>query len=122
MAILVATAALGACSNGSSARGGSTPVVQGRSVALKAGCTVCHGTEGKGGVGPSWVGLAGSTVQLDDGSSVIADDAYIRESILTPSAKKVAGYSIAMPPTQLSEDEVAALVAYIESLGAVAAH
>jgi len=87
---------------------------------MKAGCSVCHGTTGQGGVGPSWVALAGSTVKLDDGSTVVADDAYIRESIVAPSAKKVTGYSTTMPPTQLNDDEVAALIAYIDSLGATA--
>ena len=78
----------------------------------------CHGATAQGGLGPSWIGLSGSTVQLNDGTQVTADDAYIAESIRMPSAKRVAGYSIAMPPTHLSDSEVGALVAYIDSLAA----
>jgi len=60
--------------------------------------------------------VAGSTVKLDDGSTVVADSAYLVESIRSPAAKKAAGYSIAMPAVALSDDEIAALVAHIESL------
>jgi cytochrome c oxidase subunit 2 len=55
-------------------------------------------------------------VKLDDGSMVVADSSYLAESIRSPSAKKVAGYSIAMPAVPLSDDEVTALIAYIDSL------
>ena len=68
------------------------------------------------GAGPSWVGLAGSTVELDDGSTPVADEAYLRRSISEPQAQRVAGYTIAMPENGLSEDEVDAIVAYILEL------
>jgi cytochrome c oxidase subunit 2 len=116
--VLIATALLGACASSHGVSTGSTPAAQGKTIAMKQGCTNCHGATAQGGLGPSWIGLSGSTVQLDDGTQVTADDAYIAESIRTPSAKRVAGYSIAMPPTHLSDDEVAALVAYIDSLAA----
>ena len=116
--VMIAAAALGACSSSPHASGASTTAAQGKTIAMNRGCTTCHGANARGGLGPSWVGLAGSTVQLDDGSTVTADDAYLSESIRIPSAKKVAGYSLAMPPIPLSDDEVAALVAYIDSLGA----
>jgi cytochrome c oxidase subunit 2 len=116
--VIIAAAVMGACSSGHDASGAATQVARGKTIAMNRGCTTCHGANAQGGLGPSWVGLAGSTVQLDDGSKVTADDAYLTESIRTPSAKKVAGYSLAMPPIALSDEEVAALVAYIDSLGA----
>ena len=114
-AMLAAATVLGAAcaSNSNSA---STPADQGKAIAMRAGCTSCHGATSVRGLGPTWNGLAGSTVKLDDGSTVVADDTYLAESIRSPSAKKVAGYSIAMPTIQLSDEEVAALIAYIDSL------
>ena len=77
-------------------------------------CITCHGT----GRGPSFVGLYGSTVKLNNGQTVTADDDYIRESILNPSAKIVAGYTPIMPTFQgqLKEEQILQLTAYIKSL------
>lgn len=77
-------------------------------------CITCHGT----GKGPPFVNLFGSAVKLADGRTVTADDAYLRESILFPSEKIVAGYSPLMPTFkgQLSEQQVLQLIAYIKSL------
>ena len=77
----------------------------------------CH-REGGDGIGPDWEGLAGSTVTLDDGSTVVADEAYLTLAITDPDAQIVDGYDIRMPPNDdLSDDDVAAIVAYIQSLG-----
>ncbi|MGD9794244.1 MAG: cytochrome c family protein [Acidimicrobiia bacterium] len=84
----------------------------------RLGCAACHGATGQGGVGPSFVGLAGSDVTLSDGSVVIADDPYLLESIRTPGAKRVAGFGIEMPSITLTDDELAEIVAYIRSLEA----
>jgi cytochrome c oxidase subunit 2 len=64
------------------------------------------------------VGLYGSPVPLSDGTVVIADDRYIRDSILNPGAQIVAGYRNLMPnfSGQLSEEDVVKLIAYIKSL------
>ena len=59
-------------------------------------CSTCHDI----GRGPSFVGLYGSTVKLSSGQTAKADDAYIRESILNPSGKIVAGYTPIMPTFQ----------------------
>jgi cytochrome c oxidase subunit 2 len=57
-------------------------------------------------------------VPLQDGSTVIADERYIRESILMPNARIVAGYEPEMPSFagQISEDDLIRLIAYIKSL------
>ena len=89
----------------------------GRALARDKGCAACHGGDGQGGIGPAWVGLAGSTVTLDDGSTVVADDAYLTRAIAEPNADIVAGYTIQMPENSLNDAEVAQIVAYIRSLG-----
>jgi cytochrome c oxidase subunit 2 len=65
------------------------------------------------------VNLFGSTVPLAGGGTVKADEAYIRESILQPAAKVVAGYQSSMPTFQgqVTEEGVLQLVEYIKSLG-----
>ena len=58
------------------------------------GCAMCHVA---GGSAPALEGVFGSTVQLYGGQTVLADEGYIRESILNPLAKLVAGYAPIMP-------------------------
>jgi cytochrome c oxidase subunit 2 len=89
---------------------------RGEQVAVDAGCQACHGGNWAGGVGPALVGLAGSTVSLDDGSTVVADDTYLTTAIMEPAAQQVAGYTIVMPANQLSPDQVADVVAFIREL------
>jgi cytochrome c oxidase subunit 2 len=100
--------------------GGDAPLppaaASGRQIARDAGCTSCHGSNGQGGVGPSWTGLAGSTVNLADGSEVVADQAYLERAIREPGAQAVAGYTIAMPTNKLTPAEVDDVIAYIEAL------
>jgi cytochrome c oxidase subunit 2 len=83
------------------------------------GCVTCHRDDPLAR-GPRLPGLYGKPVKLADGRTVIADDSYIRESILNPSAKIVAGYQNIMPnfSAQLNEENVLSLVAYVKSLGA----
>jgi len=81
------------------------------------GCNTCHNMETQGR-GPNLVGLFGSQVQLEDGRTVVADENYIRESILFPAAKMVSGFRNIMPSWQgqVSEDQLNQLIAYIRSL------
>jgi cytochrome c oxidase subunit 2 len=96
------------------------PVVRGQKLAQQYGCLACHSIDGSKLVGPSWKGVFGSQVSLADGSTVTADEAYIRESILDPTAKVVQGFpGNVMPPTyrsQLSDAQIADLIAFIKSL------
>jgi cytochrome c oxidase subunit 2 len=112
--------ALGACGDDAPTGGEpgtDDPVGRGQQLARTRGCSACHGADGQGGLGPAWTGLLGSTVELTDGSTVVADEAYVTESITEPTAKVVDGFALAMPTTDLSDAEVADLVAYIVSLG-----
>jgi hypothetical protein len=58
------------------------------------GCLGVTRIDGSPGTGPTWFNLYGRQEQLSDGTVVIADDAYIHESILQPQAKIVAGYRV----------------------------
>jgi cytochrome c oxidase subunit 2 len=80
-------------------------------------CNTCHRSDGSGR-GPSLVNKFGAPQELANGTSVAVDEAYVRESILTPQAKLVAGYQPLMPTFQglLSEENVMALVEYVKSL------
>lgn len=84
-------------------------------------CANCHKTDNTGR-GPNLTGLFGRTVQLASGGSVRVDEAYIRESILQPAAKVVAGYQPIMPTFQglVNEDGLLQLIEYIKTLGAPA--
>ena len=82
---------------------------------MTEGCLTCHGPERAEGFGPSFDGLAGSERELEDGSAVIADADYLRRSIVDPQAEVVAGFEVPMPEASLSDDEVADIVAYLES-------
>lgn len=87
--------------------------------ALSVQCLGCHTVDGGKSVGPTWKDLYGSEVKLKDGSEVMADHAYLTESIKDPNAKVVDGFPAnAMPPygAILSDQDVADLVAYIQSL------
>ncbi len=89
----------------------------GQALFQQLGCSTCHRSDTQGR-GPNLVGVYGKPVQLEDGRTVMADENYVRESILSPAAKIVAGFKPIMPTFQgiVSEDQVNALVAYIKSL------
>ena len=101
---------------GSSPTGGGADVVNGEQLSRSAGCAGCHGANFGGGAGPSWVGLAGSEQALADGTTVVADTAYLTRAIADPSAEVVAGYTLRMPANNLSDAEIADIVAFIETL------
>jgi len=90
---------------------------RGREVAEDRGCVSCHSTDGGSSAGPSWGGLWGSTVELDDGSTVVADASYVERSIHEPDAQVVDGYAPIMPTVELSDADVDAVVAYVQALG-----
>lgn len=108
--------AVGASACGGDGSGLSEIAERGKTTAIANGCASCHGSEGQGGVGPTWVGLAGSERELVDGSTVVADDAYLLRSILEPSVEEVVGYTLKMPTNGVSEAEAADIVAYIKEL------
>jgi cytochrome c oxidase subunit II len=90
---------------------------QGRALAQAQGCFACHTEDGTIQIGPSFQGLYGRSVELVDGSTVTADEDYIRRSIEEPGAQVTAGFQPMMPPYDLSDEELDALVAYLRALG-----
>lgn len=101
----------------SARNGAGTPLAKGRALAQAKACLGCHSVDGNASAGPTWKGLFGKTETLADGSRVKVDEAYLQGSIREPQAQVVKGFAPIMPKTELSDDELAALVAYIHSLG-----
>jgi cytochrome c oxidase subunit 2 len=91
---------------------------QGKVLLEKSGCLGCHAFEGKEKAGPNLGGVFGRKVLLSDGTTVTADEEYLRESILDPKAKMVKGYPAVMPTFKesLSPDDVGAIIAFLKSL------
>ena len=107
--------------NNGSMRQNLTPIQAGEKLFNRIGCGNCHGPTDLPPRSPSLVGLYNKVREMDNGQKFIADETYIRESILRPGEKILKGYANTMPmyDKQLTEDEVMALVAFIKS-GAVA--
>ncbi len=96
-----------------------SPVAAGQALFEAQGCPSCHAA-GAAQRGPMLAGLFGSTVNFEGGGTALADEGYLRESILNPQAHLVAGYQAIMPTYQglLSEENVMQLIAYVKSLKA----
>jgi cytochrome c oxidase subunit II len=94
-----------------------TLAAQGASLFRQLGCSGCHSPGGTVRA-PALQGLYGNPVPLQSGEIVVADDKYIRDSILLPRSQIAAGYDPVMPSFEgkVSEDELIRLVAYIKSL------
>ena len=94
-----------------------SPSAAGEKLFTDLNCVTCHRPD-SAGRGPVLVGIFGKPVKLATGDSVVADESYVRESILNPAARVVAGYQPVMPTYQgqVSEEQLIALVAYVKSL------
>jgi len=95
---------------------GATLIDTGMQLAKSKGCLACHSVDGSPLVGPSWKGLWGKSDTLVDGSTLVVDETYLKESVLDPNAKVVEGFSPIMPAYGFSNEEFDALIAYIKSL------
>ncbi len=102
----------------SNAGEGMAPEEYGAKLYTTKACITCHSTDGTAGTGPTWKGIYGTQEKLADGSSVLVDENYIRESILQPQAKVVAGFQPVMPTFQgiLKDRDIDAVIAYMKSL------
>ncbi len=91
----------------------------GQKLFVDLACNTCHRPDAQGR-GPVLDGLLGKTVALQGGGTVVADEAYLRESILNPSAKITNGYQPIMPTFQglVSEEQLLQLIEYVKSLQA----
>lgn len=89
----------------------------GQQLYVSKGCNACHTVDGGNSVGPTWKGLFGS-MRSFSGGTVLADENYIRESIVEPNAKVLTGFSPVMPTYSgmLSDREIDAIIYYIKNL------
>jgi protein SCO1 len=87
----------------------------GATIYVTYGCVACHA---QGHVAPSLSGLYGSEVRLVDGRNVIANDGYLRQTLINPDSVRVAGFPPLMPNygVQLRADQIGQLIQYIRSL------
>ncbi|MBN2475741.1 MAG: cytochrome c oxidase subunit II [Pirellulales bacterium] len=94
------------------------PAEAGKILYQRRGCFQCHSTDGTAGTGPSLLGIYGRTHTLADGGTVVVDDNYIRQSILEPQAKILAGYQPVMSTYQglVTDDEITTLIEFIKTL------
>jgi cytochrome c oxidase subunit II len=100
------------------AGGPSAPLQEtGKQLFASLGCSTCHRFDVQGR-GPNLQGIYNKPVLLEDGRTVIADENYVRESILNPTAKIMSGFKPVMPTFQgiVNEEQANALVAYVKSL------
>jgi len=100
--------------------GGGGLAATGAKLYQSLGCSACHSLTGAKGTGPTFKGLYGSQVQLSNGQTVAADDAYLLESILDPDKQTVKGFakgimSAAIAPGSVPEAKAKALIAFIKS-------
>jgi cytochrome c oxidase subunit 2 len=97
--------------------GGGTLASRGERLFSELACNSCHISDGSGR-GPSLVDKFGTEEQLANGSMVAVDESYVRESILMPQQRVVAGYQPLMPTFQglVNEEGVMALIEYVKSL------
>jgi cytochrome c oxidase subunit 2 len=115
----LATGTSGTGSAASAAQSDTSVAEAGAALFTKLGCATCHRAE-SGALGPALGGIVGTKVPLQSGESVEVDDAYLRESILNPQAKIVAGFPPVMPTFkgQVSEEDLLQLITYIKTLRA----
>ncbi len=79
-------------------------------------CLACHSVDGRGGIGPTFNGLYGHPQKLSDGSEVLADENYLRESVHQPNAKVVADFQPVMPTLPVTDPELDEILTYIKTL------
>ncbi len=98
--------------------GEMAPAEAGELLFTSRGCTQCHRVDGTDDIGPSFNGLYEKQVQTRDEGTVVADENYLRESIIDPQSKIVTGYDPVMPTYKgkLKDKEITAIIEYIKTL------
>ncbi|MDX1586121.1 MAG: cytochrome c, partial [Balneolaceae bacterium] len=99
------------------AGGSDISAARGQQIYEQNACQTCHSRDGSDGIGPTHLNIFGKTKQMADGSTVTADEEYLRESIVNPNAKIVEGYDPVMAPySYLSDAEVQSLIEYMKTI------
>jgi cytochrome c oxidase subunit 2 len=96
----------------------ATMVEMGRRLSQTAGCMKCHTINGEAHIGPTWLDMYRRAEPLEDGTTVVADEGYITQSMMDPNLKQVKGFKLVMPSYRgrLTGPESAAIVEYIKTL------
>lgn len=115
-AICAAVFAVAAFSCGGESGPTQTAEQPGRSIAQRNGCLSCHSLDGSRRAGPSWKGLYGSQVELEDGRVVVADEEYLDRAIREPGREVVKGFAASMPLVSLPDQDRQQVIDYIRSL------
>lgn len=100
-------------------RAGMTPAQRGEKLYVESGCQGCHSLDGSPRVGPSWLKIYMRKGKLTDGAEYVADDNYLKESILYPNNKKPEGFANMNMPSfmgQLSDDDITDLISFMKTL------
>lgn len=97
---------------------GEKPADVGKTVYRDRGCVQCHSLDGTPGTGPTWKDVFGSERKFADGTTRVADEDYIRESILNPGRDLVEGFGNNMPTFQgqIKDPEIAGVIEYLKSI------
>jgi cytochrome c oxidase subunit II len=99
---------------------GETAEETGRKLFESLRCDTCHkeANDSPGARGPALAGLLGRRIELKDGNSIVANEDYVRESILKPLAKVVKGFDPIMPTYegQIGEEQILQIIAYLKTL------
>jgi cytochrome c oxidase subunit 2 len=93
-----------------------SPVERGKYYYENKLCKTCHSLDGSAMVGPTFKGIYGRKEVMTDGSELVADDAYLTESIVAPNAHIVKGYPPAMPAGLLTEKEIPDLIEFLKTV------
>lgn len=88
----------------------------GHQIYLRRGCNQCHTDNGAAGIGPTFRDLFGRQENFADGSTLMVDENYVRESVHNPGAKIVAGFQNVMPTISLKDEELQALILWMKSI------
>jgi cytochrome c oxidase subunit II len=91
-----------------------SPVERGQKWATDYGCIACHSLDGSPAAGPTWAGLWGREEFMADGTTVVVDEEYLRESILDPGATIVSGFNAGIMPANFGERFAADEATYLE--------
>ena len=96
-----------------------TPEVLGKKLYSQYACIGCHSLNGQRMTGPSFKNLFMLERELNNGEKIVADESYLKESVVAPNSKVLKGYAANMMPAyrgQFSEQELDAIVAFIKSI------
>ena len=116
--IVMEPAAYAAWKAGKEEPAATPPWMKGKALVERYGCLGCHSLDGVDRIAPTFKGLFGRKVEMSDGKAYVADESYLRESIVDPTAKVVKGFDPVMPTYKgtLKDDEIGEIIAWLKTV------